>query len=302
MAVLIKEPTNKAPWPPLRSNDKLYRYPKPYPVGQVKGESFSTIAKQHKLGAVDLLRYNFQARDPAYINWYLANYVRCPPPGEGRSNFDFLGAPQDANALSGLIFIPTHGEPTSNALNRLGAKLVEFYNNTWDKEPLALCYETCHFRVNKAAAAIGVALPAWSDNSVFGAMWGSLIAQPAWKDVPDFYKGLGAAGAMIWAGHGTLVSGAGVWNGELEPGAVIQVWGNDSDYKNVKKGKPAYGHSFIFLNYVYAGSNITGMAIADQGYQNGEPVGRGAWGVWFGANLYQKAAREPNTVRYGPNP
>jgi hypothetical protein len=57
--------------------------------------------------------------------------------------------------------------------------------------------------------------------STFGIIWGSLIAQPGWKDMHS-----------------------------------------------------AYGHSFIFLSYVYSGSAITGMAIADQGFQNDEPLAR----------------------------
>lgn len=40
--------------------------------------------------------------------------------------------------------------------------------------------------------------------------------------------------------------------------------------------------------YRYSGSAITGMAIADQGFQNDEPLARGDWGVWFGANLFKK--------------
>ena len=44
------------------------------------------------------------------------------------------------------------------------------------------------------------------------------------------------------------------------------------------------------------------MAIADQGFQNDEPLARGDWGVWFGANLFKKPGREPGHVRYGPNP
>jgi hypothetical protein len=83
---------------------------------------------------------------------------------------------------------------------------------------------------------------------------------------------------------------------------VIQVWGSADDYANVKQGHRAYGHSFVFLNYIYSGSAITGMAIADQGFQNDEPLARGDWGVWFGANLFKKPGREPGHVRYGPNP
>jgi hypothetical protein len=75
---------------------------------------------------------------------------------------------------------------------------------------------------------------AWSNRSTFGIIWGARIAQPGWKDVPEESKGLGAAGAMVWAGYGTLVDTVGVWRGDLERGAVIQVWGSTDDYANVK--------------------------------------------------------------------
>lgn len=302
MAIVTKEPKMKAPWPPLPANDALYRYPRPQLVGKDKGESFTTIAHKTKVSAADLLRYNFLTTDSAEINWYLANYVKCPEPRPGQKYYEFHGAPQDLLRKTGLIYVPTFGEEAANPLNRFGEKVVEEYNASNRKEPGGLCYAACYARVKHAAAALGVPLPAWSDNSVFGALWGSLIAQPAWKNVPEAYRGLGAAGAVVWAGHGTLVDGVGIWRGDLEPGAVIQVWGSDADFESVKKGKSAYGHSFVFLNYIYTGSAITGMAIADQGYQSGDPLPRGEWGVWIGANLFRKPARDPNTVRYGPNP
>lgn len=302
MAIETKEPAVKAPWPPKASNDLLYRYPKPYPVGKEKGESFSTIAKKHKVGAIDLLTYNFLTRHPGEINWYLANYVRCPAPKAGQKHLEFFGAQYDPKSNTGVVFIPMHGKELRNPDNRLGEKVVENYNSTANKEPGEPCYETCYARIKQAGNSAGVAVPTWSNGNTFGMIWGSLIAQPGWKDVPDEYKGLGAAGAMAWAGYGTLVDTVGVWRGDLEPGAVIQVWKTAAGYDNVKKGNPAYGHSFIFLNYVYSGPTITGMAIADQGYQNDKPLVRTAWEVWFGANLFRKPGGEPGHVRYGPNP
>jgi hypothetical protein len=53
MAIETKEPAVKAPWPPQASNDPLYRYPDPNAVGKEKGESFSTIAKKHKIAVKD---------------------------------------------------------------------------------------------------------------------------------------------------------------------------------------------------------------------------------------------------------
>lgn len=130
MAIDIKEPAVKAPWPPKEENDPLYCYPKPYPVGRAKGESFFTIAKKHHLGASDLVNYNFRTKNSSEINWYLANYVGCPTPKHGQRYYELAGASYDPLKNTGVIFIPMHGETTSNALNRFGEKLVENYNNT----------------------------------------------------------------------------------------------------------------------------------------------------------------------------
>src|SRR5262245_55534106 len=113
MAIDIKEPAVKAPWPPKEENDPLYRYPKPYPVGRAKGESFFTIAKKHHLGASDLVHYNFRTRNSSEINWYLANYVGCPTPKHGQRYYELAGASYDPVKNTGVIFIPMHGETTS---------------------------------------------------------------------------------------------------------------------------------------------------------------------------------------------
>jgi len=115
MAIDMKEPATRAPWPPKEENDPLYRYPKPYPVGRAKGESFFTIARKHKIGAADLVNYNFQTKNSGEINWYLANYVGCPAPKHGQRYFEFAGAPYDPVKNTGVIFIPMHGDTSSNA-------------------------------------------------------------------------------------------------------------------------------------------------------------------------------------------
>jgi hypothetical protein len=253
MAIDVKEPAVRASWQPKEENDPLYRYPKPYPVGRAKGESFFTIARKHKIGAGDLVNYNFHTKNSGEINWYLANYVGCPAPKHGQRYYEFAGATYDPVKNTGVIFIPMHGETTPNALNRFGEKIVENYNNTTNKEPGGLCYETCYNRVKVAARAVGVTIPAWHDTSRFSIIWGTLVAQKGWDDVPDEYKGRGAAGAMAYAGLATLVDQQGVWRGDLEPGAVIQVWKTEAEFENAKNGKSAFGHSFIFLNYIYSG-------------------------------------------------
>ena len=84
MAIDMKEPAVKAPWPPKEENE-----------GRAKGESFFTIARKHKIGAGDLVNYNFQTKNSGEINWYLANYIGCPAPKHGQRYFEFAGAPYD---------------------------------------------------------------------------------------------------------------------------------------------------------------------------------------------------------------
>lgn len=198
MAIDIKEPAVKAPWPPKEENDPLYRYPKPYPVGRAKGESFFTIAKKHHLGASDLVNYNFRTKNSSEINWYLANYVGCPTPKHGQRYYELAGASYDPLKNTGVIFIPMHGETTSNALNRFGEKLVENYNNTTNKEPGGLCYETCYNRVKVGARAVGVTIPAWNNGSTFSIIWGTLIARRAGKTCPTSTRA--AAPPAPWPG------------------------------------------------------------------------------------------------------
>ena len=152
-------------------------------------------------------------------------------------------------------------------------------------------------------------MPPLDRTSVFGRLWGSYIdPKKTWLDLPEFYRGKGAAGAMAYEGLGRLVDSNGIWRGDLEPGAVIQTWHDAADVDRVRDGDlpVSYGHSFIFLNYVYTGSAISGIAMADQGYQNSAPLAQGDYGFWVGANLGRARAmgppKDPNVVRYGPNP
>jgi hypothetical protein len=285
---LLKEPAIKAPWPPAPANDKFYRWPARYPVGKEKGESFTTIAKKNGVGASELVYYNFLTKDPKEINWYLANYVACPAPGSSQKYYNFEGAVQDEKKNTGFIFIPKFGSQISDYLNRLGNRIVDNYNQSTKKEPGGLCYEACYARVKEAAKQVAVAVPAFDNKSAFSRLWGSLIyPKKTWLELPEEYRGKGAPGAMASVGLGTLVYSDGIWAGNLKSGAVIQVWRVASDFYLVKDGDSptSYGHSFLFLNYVYSGSAISAIAIADQGFQNGKPLTKGAYGYWVGANL-----------------
>jgi hypothetical protein len=187
-----------------------------------------------------------------------------------------------------VIYIPTYGEPPpADATNRFGEKVVANYNASRDKEPGGACYETSYARVKQAGKQVGVTIPALYGSN-FGRLWGSLIASSAYADLPEEYRGKGAAGAMAYGGYGTLVDQTGIWAGNLKPGAVIQVWKYMSYYELVRDGEqppPNTGHSFVFLHYVRSGSMITGMVIGDQGTQTGEVLTSTSWGFWVGANL-----------------
>lgn len=284
----VKEPAVKAPWPPISSNDKFYRWPKRYPVGGQRGENFFTIAKKNGVGASDLVYYNFLTKDPKEINWYLANYVGCPAPKAGQKYYSFEGAVYDEKKNTGAIFIPKFGSQLADYLNRLGEKIVDDYNKSNNKEPGGRCYEACYARVKAAAKLVAVSLPAFDNKSAFSRLWGSLISpKKTWLELPEEYRGKGAPGAMASVGLGTLVNSDGIWAGNLQPGAVIQTWAVASDYEQVRDGggPTSYGHSFIFLNYIYSGSAISGIAIADQGYQSSRPLTKGDYGYWVGANL-----------------
>lgn len=307
---ILKVPAVKAPWPPRAANDKFFRYPKAHPVGKEKGESFATLAKRNGVGGRELVQYNFLTSDPQEINWYLANYVGCPAPKAGDRYYGFFGAPFNEAKKTGVIYIPMFGEEAYNHQNRLGQKIVEDYSKSSRKSPGGLCYETCYARVKDAGRTVGTVVPALDNKSTFGRLWGSFIApKSSWLELPEEYRGKGAAGAMAWAGLGTLVDSDGIWRGDLEPGAVIQTWKKAGDYDSVKEGKSiadsSYGHSFIFLNYVYTGSVISGIAIADQGYQSGKPRTKGDYAYWVGANLVTATASVPTGPRqplYGPHP
>lgn len=299
-----KEPKKKAPWPPEPSNDKFYRWPKPYRVGQEGGESWFTIAKKFGIDAKDLVSYNFRTNDPNEINWYLANYVGAPAPRSGEKYYSFFGAKYDESKKTGVIFIPWYGVPSADYGNRWGNQIVSNYSESKLKASHGLCYEVVYKRVREAAAQVNARLPIFDNTSDFSRIWGSLIApKRSWLALPEEYRGMGAAGALAYWGLGTLVDKDGVWGGQLKPGAVMQLWEVSSDFDRAKRGDPvvASGHSIIFLNYVYAGAAVKALTYADQGSGLRYTLERGDYAYWVGCNLTW-GGRAPNEVRYGPNP
>ncbi|MGS0528025.1 hypothetical protein ACU8V7_25355 [Zobellia nedashkovskayae] len=67
-------------------------------------------------------------------------------------------------------------------------------------------------------------------------MFPLLIQIPEWRTLPEEYRGKGNAGAIAYAGMGTLVDSSGIWSGQLRPGALMQVWRYKEDYEKVVQG------------------------------------------------------------------
>ena len=185
----------------------------------------------------------------------------------------------------------------------VAGKIVENYLNSENKEPNGHCLSVSKRRFEQAYKEVyghsfyqdlpdSMASKFYTPKQVFNLLYASAseISQ-GWRSLPEKYRGKGNAGAIAYAGMGTLVDSSGIWNGQLRPGALMQVWCHKEDYKkvvqgvNVKKLDP-YGHSFIFINYVFNEKNeITGLKIADQGFQSYRPVIPRDYEVWWAVNL-----------------
>ena len=194
----------------------------------------------------------------------------------------------------------------SNILDKkspVAGKIVENYLNSENKEPNGHCLSVSKGRFEQAYMEVyghsfyqdlpdSMASKFYTPKQVFNILYASASEiSEGWWSLPEKYRGKGNAGAIAYAGMGTLVDSSGIWNGQLRPGALMQVWCHKEDYVkvvqgvNVKKLDP-YGHSFIFISYVFNKKNeITGLNIADQGFQSYRPVVPRDYDVWWAVNL-----------------
>ncbi len=187
--------------------------------------------------------------------------------------------------------------------SKVANRVVENYINSENKEPNGHCLEVSKMRFEKAYKEVyghslyqdlpdSMATKFYSPKQVFNILYAS-ASEPSlrWRSLPEKYRGKGNAGAIAYAGMGTLLDTLAIWSGQLKPGALMQVWRFKEDYElvvkgvNVKKLDP-YGHSFIFISYVRDEENkITGLKIADQGFQSYRPLIPRDYEVWWGVNL-----------------
>lgn len=182
-------------------------------------------------------------------------------------------------------------------------KLVENYLNSENKEPKGHCLSVSKGRFEQAYKEVhghslyqdlpdSMATKSFTPKQVFNLLYASASeTRQGWRSLPEKYRGKGNAGAIAYAGMGTLVDTSGIWTGQLRPGALMQVWRFKEDYEQVVQGVDVkkldpYGHSFIFIGYVRDEKNtIIGLKIADQGFQSYRPLSPSDYEVWWGVNL-----------------
>lgn len=121
------------------------------------------------------------------------------------------------------------------------------------------CYTTSAARINKAYLDLyGVTPVDYSRNAAGGISTEDYKTASTQVGCKNLVYGFG--GALELGGEGRLVEDAGVWSGQLKPGAAIQIWHSRDLTKLTNNG----GHSQIFLNYTYEkNGDIKGMNIFD---------------------------------------
>jgi hypothetical protein len=173
------------------------------------------------------------------------------------------------------------------------------------------CFEAAYNRLKHVYEENSKQLPKNNDGSDFAYLWSSHIDDATrWKKIDATYRACGPAGALTSSGLATLVNHKQIWEGNLKPGAIVQIWdvwvknpapttgsepsGNKANgikvFNGIHKAEkiPDYmGHVFIFLNYEKdSAGKITGVRIADQGTKwSPKLVKENTFGLWIGANL-----------------
>ncbi|WP_324027122.1 hypothetical protein QSV08_04970 [Maribacter sp. BPC-D8] len=200
---------------------------------------------------------------------------------------------EDKNAIATNL---PNNSPVAN-------KIVQNYLNSEIKEPGGHCLAVSKGRFEKAYKEVHGHLPyedlpdsmatnIYTPKQVFNLLYVT-ASKPdeSWQSLPERYRGKGNAGAIAYAGMGTLVDSTEIWSGKLKPGALMQVWRYKEDYNEVTLGADVkkldpYGHSFIFISYVRDDKGkIHGLKIADQGFQSYRPLVPRDYDVWWAVNL-----------------
>ncbi|TND09042.1 MAG: hypothetical protein FD123_1445 [Bacteroidetes bacterium] len=184
--------------------------------------------------------------------------------------------------------------------NVLGNRVASNFTNTPEAEQNCggYCYDAAKGRFNRAYKDImGVDTKDITGDdfnpvkSTYYRLWSS-----QGKDNPADVAGGGGPGAIVNQGWGEFVDHKGIWeDGKLRPGAVIQTWPSEEDYKKVKTGSAMFGHSFIFLEYVRENNDpqgkITHVKTANQWGQD-LFTDTSFGNYWIGANITASPPKE----------
>lgn len=215
-----------------------------------------------------------------------------------------LTTPEENEIIAKAVLVEEFANPNILDISSpVADRIVENYLNSDNKEPGGHCLSVSKDRFEKAYKEIyghplyqdlpgSMGSKFYTPKEVFNFLYVSASGtHSGWRSLPETYRGKGNAGAIAYAGMGTLVDSTGVWSGQLRPGALMQVWRFKDDYEevvrgvNVKKLDP-YGHSFIFIGYVRdEKKEIIGLKIADQGFQSYRPLRPRDYQVWWAVNL-----------------
>jgi hypothetical protein len=174
--------------------------------------------------------------------------------------------------------------------NPLGDDVVAEYLDAAVHNPGGDAAILAHQRLSASYAKVcGNALPVLGDGSDFDRIWNSKVDPKAsWLQYDANARGKGPVGALLHITKAKAIDKAGIWqHGLLTPGAVLQVWRNESDFHRISAGDPpqSLGHIMIFLRYVVEGEKIVGMRIADQGMFSAQVIKPSDFEYWCGGNL-----------------
>ncbi len=203
------------------------------------------------------------------------------------------------------VFLDSETEMLDSSIVKspVANKIAENYLKSNNKLPGGHCLAVSKARFEKAYEEIhghtvyedlpdSMSTSYYTPREVFDFLYVSASGtHKGWRSLPLKYRGKGNAGAIAFAGMGTLVDWFGIWSGELRPGALMQVWKRKKDYEKVIRGVNSkdfdpFGHSFIFMGYVRDEKReIIGIRIADQGYQSYRPLLPNDYEVWWAVNL-----------------
>ena len=99
------------------------------------------------------------------------------------------------------------------------------------------------------------------------ALWFSNPEADTWSRLPAKCRGAGAPGALLYAdlvANRSFVTSAAGWPQGLVPGAYMQLWSTEAEYKDLRDHAviPTLGHSCVFGGYVPG--NPTRILVSDQ--------------------------------------